>query len=205
MIGPARVLTGMSFALLGLLLLATEPDVPVPEAEAAEEPEPPPPVWEIYVGANGGLRVDQKSGGGGVMLGVNRKFVGFLRPELLVATGAYDAPFDYVIQIRIGARFELPLASPWKPYLWTAFAHNHESAMLAVKDDPLGHLFGLSEHGVHHRSGLELGLGLAYEVPRLTKWKIATRVGTRLTFAQFFGDSGPPRYLDFTMTVGVAI
>src|SRR5215210_1127828 len=124
----------MSFALLGLLLLATEPESVQTEAE----PEPPPPVWEIYV----------------------------------VASSAYDAPFDYVIQIRIGSRFELPLAGPWKPYLWTAFAHNHESPVKMVLSDPLGHIFGLSNHGVNHRSGLELGLGMAYEFPRFSPWRI---------------------------------
>jgi len=191
----------MSFALLGLLLLATEPESVATEAE----PEPPPPVWEIYVGASGGMRVDQTSGGGGVMVGVNRKFLDFIRPELMVATSAYDAPFDYVIQIRIGSRFELPLSSPWKPYLWTAFAHNHESPVKMVLQDPFGHIFGLSNHGVNHRSGLELGLGMAYEFPRFSPWKIATRVGTRLTFTQFFGDAGPPRYLDLTMTAGVCL
>ena len=190
----------MPHALLGLLLLATPPDV-----VEVEEPEPPPPVWEIYVGASAGLRVDQKSGGGGVLVGVNRKFINFIRPELMVATTAFDAPFDYIIQIRVGSRFELPLAGPWKPYLWTAFAHNHESAMVAVKDDPLGHLFGLSNHGVRHRSGVDLGLGLVYELPRLTPWKIATRAGARLTFTQFFADPYPPRYLDFTVTAGICL
>lgn len=198
----------MTLALLGLLLAIDPqpPPDPAQSVEAVEEPEPPPPVWEVYVGANGGARVDQQHGGGGVLLGVNRKFFNFLRPELMVATGAYDgATFDYVIQIRIGARFELPLDSPWKPYLWTAFAHNHESPWTMVIKDPAGHLFGLSNHGVHHRSGLDVGLGVAYEVPRLTKWKIATRVGSRVSFTQFFGDSQPPRYLDFMLTVGVAI
>ena len=202
----------MSLALLGLLLLATAeaeppPDAPTAEAvQVQEEPEPPPPVWEVYIGYLGGMRLDQKSGGGGVMLGVNRKFFNFLRPELMVATGAYDgATFDYVIQIRIGARFELPLDSRWKPYLWTGFAHNHESPWAMVVKDPLGHIFGLSNHGVAHRSGLDLGLGLVYEIPRVTRWRIATRVGARATFTQFFGDSGPPRYLDFVLTAGVGI
>jgi hypothetical protein len=199
----------MTHALLAALLAVSDaPPVEPAQSVAAvqEEPEPPPPVWEVYVGANGGMRVDNTSGGGGVMLGVNRKFFNFLRPELMVASSTYAGrTFDYVIQIRIGARFELPLDSPWKPYLWTAFAHNHESPWTMVVRDPFGHLFGLSNHGVHHRSGIDLGLGVAYEVPRLTKWKIASRIGSRLTFTQFFGDSGPPRYLDFTMTVGVAI
>jgi hypothetical protein len=194
----------MTAALLGLVLLATQPEAPPsPEVEQPAEVEPPPPVWELYVGALGGMRVDERGGGGGVMAGVNRKFLGFLRPELMVATSLESAPVDYLILIRIGARFELPLDSRWKPYLWTAFAHNHESAIDDVKNDPLGHLFGLSSAGVHHRSGGELGLGVAYEVPRLTRWKIASRLGARLTFTQFLPDPYPPRYLDLTVTAGL--
>lgn len=191
----------MTVALLGLLLASTE----APLVDEESVPEPPPPVWEIYVGALGGMRIDERGGGGGVMLGVNRKFFGFLRPELMVASSLESAPIDYLILIRIGARFELPLDGRWKPYLWTAFAHNHESAIGEVKNDPVGHILGLSSSGVHHRSGGELGLGLVYEVPRLTKWKIASRLGARLTFTQFLADPYPPRYLDLTLTAGVCL
>ncbi|MBK7860739.1 MAG: hypothetical protein IPJ65_19480 [Archangiaceae bacterium] len=197
----------MTLALLGLLLAVTDaPGTPAaPEVQSVEplEPEPPPPVWEIYVGMLGGMRVDERGGGGGVMVGVNRKFLGFLRPELMIASSLESQPFDYLILIRVGAWFELPLQSRWKPYLWAAFAHNHESGVEDVKRDPLGHLLGLSATGVHHRSGGELGLGLAYEVPRLTPWKIASRLGARLTFTQFMSDPYPPRYLDLTFTAGL--
>ena len=191
----------MTVALLGLLLAASE--APVVEDEAQKDP--PPPVWEIYVGALGGMRPDTRGGGGGVMVGVNRKFFNFLRPELMVATSLESAPIDYLILIRIGARLELPLDSPWKPYLWVAFAHNHESPVDEVKNDPLGHIFGLSSSGVHHRSGGELGLGLVYELPRFSAWRIATRLGGRLTFTQFLSDPYPPRYVDLTLTAGVCL
>jgi hypothetical protein len=204
----------MTFALLGLLLLATDPLPPLPpvvptppEVEGGEEVprELPAPVWEIYGGATGGVRVDRQNGGGGLMVGVNRKLAGFIRPELMIALSAFSGPADVLTLIRVGARFELPLALPWKPYLWVAFAHNHESSFDSFKADPLGHLFGLSGNGVNHRSGAEGGLGVAYEVPRFSKWRIASRVGARLTFTQFFGDPYPPRYLDFTLTAGICL
>src|SRR5689334_17743381 len=108
--GGRRVLTPhMTGLLLGLLLLAN-PEIADTEARLAAMP---PPVWELYVGTTSGLRVDKLNGGGGVMAGINRKFFNFIRPELMVATSLYDGPFDYLIQIRIGARFELPLESRW--------------------------------------------------------------------------------------------
>src|SRR5437899_12719893 len=132
----------MTAALLGLLLLASDPPPPgeplppvveTPRDEAFAPMDPP--LWEVYLGAIGGMRPDALGGGGGFMLGVNRKFFDFIRPELMIASTVVTAPIDYLILIRIGARFELPLGGPWRPYLWTAFAHNHESAVEDVAKD----------------------------------------------------------------------
>jgi hypothetical protein len=175
------------------LLLSAVPAVDEKQAPEADRP------WEIYAGALGGLRVDTRGGGGVGFIGVNRRFWIF-RPEIALGLGAYAQPADMLTTIRIGTRIELPLSGSIRPYAWVAFAHNHESSFVHVRMDFFGHLFGLSHEGVGHRSGLDLGLGVSWDTPL---WH--TRLGARLSFAQFFGDNLPPRYLDLSLTVGWTI
>jgi hypothetical protein len=187
---------------LGLLaaLLVSAIDAP----EVTEEPDSTEPLnWEIYGAAMGGLRLSEVGGGGSGVLGVNRRF-GWVRPELVVGMGLYDRPVELLILIRIGARIEWQRDGALKPYLWLAFAHNHESGLEHVKANPVAHILGVSEHGVRHRSGAEGGLGLSYDLPRMWKGRLAGRVGSRLTFTQFFADTGPPRYLDLSITTGLS-
>jgi hypothetical protein len=180
------------------MLLAAEPDV----AEVQQDRGPK--VWEAWVGVMGGMRLADPSGGGAVAVGFNRKFA-FVRPEVMIGLGAYAAPADMLTVIRIGARVEWPWGErPFKPYLWLAFAHNHESGFSDVAKNPIAQVFGLSEQGVHHRSGAEAGLGFAYELPRLLTDAIRGRVGARLTCTGFFGDTYPPYYLDLTVMTGIS-
>jgi hypothetical protein len=185
---------------------AVEPSNPEPmEAEPSVEQtqvDRSPKVWEAYVGVMGGMRLADPAGGGALSVGLNRKF-GFVRPELMVGLGAYAGPVEMLTVIRIGARVEWPWESRFKPYLWVAFAHNHESGIADVEKNPVTQVFGLSENGVHHRSGAEGGLGFTVALPRILTDLVLGRIGARLTFTNFFGDPYPPRYLDLTVTAGV--
>lgn len=185
-------------ALCAVLVLQAEPAVDDKQEDRG------PKNWEIYGAVMGGVRLSEQGGGGVAAIGVNRRFW-FVRPELMVGLGAYDKPADMLTVIRIGARLEWPFGeSAFKPYLWLAFAHNHESGFDDVKQAPLAQIFGLSEQGVHHRSGAEAGLGFSWQLPRILTDVVRGKIGARLTFTQFLGDSYPPRYLDLTLTAGLA-
>jgi hypothetical protein len=190
----------MTLLSLCAMLLVAEPEADVEDMQ----PDRGPKVWEVYAGVMGGMRVADPAGGGGFVVGLNRKFW-FFRPEALIGLGLYAQPVDMLTVIRIGTRVEWPWGEhAFRPYLWLAFAHNHESGIDNVIHDPVAQVFGLSEHGVHHRSGGEVGLGFDYELPRILTDTIRGKVGGRVTFTNFFGDDYPPRYLDFTGTVGIA-
>ena len=185
-------------ALALAALLASQPSI-----DAVEEPLPPlDPLWEVYLAATGGFRTDQPGGGGVGAVGVNRRIGRFIRPELMLGLGAYARPTDAVTAIRIGARFELPNQTRFKPYLWVAFAHNHETAFATAIQSPFDHILGLSENGVNHRSGFDAGLGVAYELPRFGRSSFAGRIGLRAVYTQMLG-AGPARQVDFTLTAGV--
>src|SRR5262249_37661696 len=124
--------------------------------------------------------------------------------EVMVGLGLYSQPVDMLTVIRIGTRVEWPWGeSAFRPYLWLAFAHNHESGIDNVIKDPVAQGLGLSEHGVHHRTGGGVGLGFAYELPKILTDVVRGKVGARATFTQFLMDSYPPRYLDLTGTIGI--
>ncbi len=175
------------------------------QAPVEEAAEPEPLKWEIFVGVGGGLRTDNPGGGGVGIIGVNRRLFSWLRPELSVGLGWYATPFDTVIPIRIGTRIEWPSDARLKPYLFIAFAHQHEMGFEDTKADPVGGLLGLSshgEHGVHHRSGLETGLGLSYDL--IHGHRFGLRVNLRASMTHLLGE-GPTRYVDLLGTVGLTI
>ena len=186
--------------LNALLVVATLiSQAPAEEPVAAPEPNK----WEIFVGLTGGLRTESTSFGGAGVLGINRRIFSWLRPELSVGLGLYDGPLDAVIPIRIGTRIEWPGDARVKPYLYVAFAHQHEMAWEHAKMDPVLGILGLSshgEHGVNHRSGLDTGLGLSIDVLRFGGFGL--RANVRASLVQLLGD-GPPRYIDVTGTVGL--
>ena len=169
-----------------------------PEAPVCEEP----PKWEVFFGALGGLRPDAIGGGGGGLIGVNRRLTSWLRPELSLGLGLYAGPGDVVTLIRIGTRLEWPSDARLKPYVWLAFAHNHEVAFESAAQHPVSSVLGLSEDGVNHRSGLDTGLGLSMDFPHRKDSRFGGRLNVRASLTHLLG-LGPPRYLDLTMSIGL--
>jgi hypothetical protein len=183
--------------VLALALAASEGPA-VSQAESKPTGETP---WELWMGLLGGVRPDSMGGGGIGELGVDRKVGRFFRPEIDVGLGAYAGPTLVETRFRIGTRLEYPRQGI-VPYLWAAFAHQHESAWSDVVSDPVADLLGLSTHGVNHRSGLELGAGASYDFPRRAHDRLAGRIGLRATMVQLWG-VGPPRYAEVLASVGV--
>ncbi len=183
--------------LLLVLLAQSQVQAPRPPIEPKE-----PPRWEVFTGVVGGLRPDTLGAGGGAVLGVNRALFSWLRAELLLGLGAYAQPVDVLTLIRLGARFEWPTASRLRPYVLVHFAHQHEAGWAHVAADALPVVLGLSEHGVQHRSGLETGLGLSYELPGRKGSGLSGRVSVRASVTHLLG-VGSPRYVDLATLVGL--
>ena len=53
-----------------------------------------------------------------------------------------------------------PQRTDVRPFLWLGLSHAHETAYQAIREDPAGTLLGESSAGVHHRGGVEAGLGV---------------------------------------------
>ena len=108
--------------------------------------------------------------------------------------------------IKIGARLEWPSDARIKPYLFLAFAHLHELGWEDAKADPIVGLLGLSshgDHGVHHRSGLDSGLGLSIDLTRhLAGSSFGARLNLRASMTSLMGE-GPSRYLDLMASLGM--
>ena len=182
-----------------LVFSALTSQAPVEEVQAPE-----PSTWELFVGLSGGVRTDTTSFGGIGHVGLNRRVFSWLRPEVSVGLGLFDGPLDAVIAIKIGARLEWPSDARVKPYVWLAFAHGHELGWEHAKMDPVGGILGLSshgEHGVNHRSGLDSGLGLSVDLPRVIG-RFGARANLRASVTHLLGD-GPSRYVDLFGTVGM--
>lgn len=160
--------------------------------------------WEVYWAAVGGIRPDATiTGGGGSFLGVSREIFSFLRAELSVGLGAYNAaPVDILTMIRLGARLEWPGLERWHPFISVAFAHQHESGWEHIKMDPIPAIVGLSEHHVNHRSGIETGLGVAYDLRGRKGLPIGGRIGVKASVTHLLG-TGSPRYVELTTLVGL--
>lgn len=189
----------MNFLVM-VLLAQAQLTTPQPEPLPKE-----PPKWEVFMGLQGGIRPDSLGGGGGALLGVNRQvFFNWLRAELSLGLGAYSQPVDVLTMIRIGARFEWPTQGRLRPFLSVNFAHQHEAGWEHVKLDPIPVVLGLSEHenGIHHRSGIETGLGLVYELRARKGSAISGRIGVKAAFTALLGE-GPPRYVDLTTLIGL--
>ncbi len=187
---------GMNFIVLMLLAQAQV-------ASTQHEPEPTePPKWEVFMGLQGGMRPDTLGGGGGALLGVNRQIFSWLRAELSLGLGVYSQPVDVLTMIRIGAKLEWPTQGRLHPFLLVNFAHQHEAGWEAVKMDPVPVVIGLSEHGVHHRSGVETGLGLAYDLPARKRAIFSGRIGVKASVTHLLGE-GSPRYVELTTLVGL--
>ena len=154
------------------------------------------------MGFQGGIRPDTLGGGGGALLGVNRQLLSWLRAELSLGLGAYSQPVDVLTMIRVGARLEWPTQGRLHPFVVLNFAHQHEAGWEHVAMDPVPVVLGLSEHGVNHRSGIETGLGLTYDLPLKKNSIISGRIGVKASLTSLLG-VGSPRYVDLTTLVGL--
>lgn len=194
-------------ALLVVSALISQAPAAEPEeaAPVVEEGPPAPHNWEVFVGLTGGLRTDNLGGGGIGLIGVNRRIFSWLRPELSVGLGWYATPLETVIAIKIGSRIEWPSDARVKPYLFVAFAHTHELGWEDTKRDPVSGVLGLSshgEHGVRHRSGLDTGLGLSFDLIRGKRF--GARLNVRASMTNLLGE-GPSRYVDLLASLGVTL
>jgi hypothetical protein len=175
---------------------------PAPEAKETAPIFPASPSkrrFEINTGASFAMRGLGTFGGNGT-LGISVRLLSFLRPEVVLGYGLYDAPFQLVTLIRAGLRGELPVEFPVRPYVWVAFAHNHEVPMDMVAMHPVESLLGTSEHGTHHRTGIEFGGGLSWDLVQFRDGGIGLRAGLRATGAIFLGND--PAYADLQVTLG---
>ncbi len=171
--------------------------------QLSDQPEKPSTRFELYTGVMGGVRPDTPGGGGVGLLGLDVALTKWLWPDLIVGAGAYSGPGDVVTLFRIGTRLVWPTESRLKPWLWLAFAHQHETLFANAKDHPVDSLLGLSENGVNHRSGFTAGVGLSYELPPGHGSKLAGRLQARLAWTELLG-VGSPRSIDALIGVGVA-
>jgi hypothetical protein len=157
--------------------------------------------FEVNTGASFGMRPASATTFGGTgTLGISFRVLSFLRPEVVLGYGLFDGPFDLVTIIRAGLRGELPLNFPVRPYVWVAFAHNHEVPMDMVALHPVESLLGTSEHGTHHRTGIEFGGGVSWDVVQFREAAVGLRAGLRATAAIFLGTG--PAYGDLSLTLG---
>lgn len=170
---------------------------------APQSKEPPP--WEIFIGAQAGVRPDTRGFGGVALFGVNRVFFGFLRPELWLGAGAYANATDVLTMFRGGVRFEWPGLTRWRPFVNVSYAHQQEAGWEHVKAAPGEVLLGLggASHSGHaasvrHRNGLEAGAGVAFDFPL---GRFALRLTVKGSFSHFF-EAGPPNYVELTSLLG---
>jgi hypothetical protein len=184
--------------MLTMTLLAVLAQVQV-EAHPPVQPLPP---TEVAVGLISGVRLGNSTTGVAGALMVNHQVTRWLRPELVLGTGPWLTPVEMLTIIRIGARLEWPLESRWHPYLWVAFAHSHETDWKDVAANPISSILGLSENGVRHRSGADLGLGLGVDLPKVRKDGMPGRLNVRASVVSLLG-SGPPVALELMATAGV--
>lgn len=189
----------MNFLVL-VLLAQAQAQVSSKRPEVPKEP----PKWEIFMGFQGGLRPDTVGPGGGALLGVNRQLLSWLRAEVSLGLGVYSQPVEVLTMIRIGARLEWPNLGRLHPFLVVNFAHQHEAGWEFVKADPFPVVLGLSEpHGaVHHRTGIETGVGISYDLFGRKGLPVSGRIGVKASLTSLLGD-GSPRYVDLTTLVGL--
>lgn len=163
------------------------------------------PPWEVFIGAQGGVRPDTRGFGGVALFGVNRVFFGFLRPELWLGAGAYANPTDVLTMFRGGVRLEWPGLKRWRPFINVDYAHQQEAGWEHVKAAPSQVLLGLGgvSHSGHaasvkHRNGIETGLGVAFDFP---VGRFALRLTVKASLTHFF-ELGPPNYVELTSLLG---
>lgn len=156
--------------------------------------------WEVAVGVVAGVRPQSLGIGGVGAVTVTRSLTSWLRLDGLVGTGVYSGPLDHVIVFRVGARLEWPTTGRFRPFLYVAFAHQHEASWRAFTEHTAHVVLSLSKH-VHHRSGVDTGVGFSVELPKSKSSALAGRISTRATMLHLMG-AGTPRSLDLTVMFG---
>jgi hypothetical protein len=158
--------------------------------------------WEVFGGLSATYRPMSAGVGGIGSLGVTRSIFPWLRAEINAGLGLASNPVDELTYIRIGTRLEWPTEMIVRPYVWVAFAHQHETPWESAKAHVVDTALGLSEHGTTHRSGLESGLGLSVDLFARKGLPIHGRVSARVTGVFLLG-SGAPITIDASTFVGL--
>lgn len=116
---------------------------------------------------------------------------------------------DFSLRLALGPRLDILRTASRKVRLIgeVAFVHMHEAPVSIWKDHPLESLAGSSDHGLHHRFGAEVGLGLI-----LTPWIDAkgwvarrSRILIRAAGQWLPDDHGRSFYFSATTALGLAI
>jgi hypothetical protein len=196
--------------LTTLLCVMATGTSPAPDAAALESPPAVAPASmglraEVKAGLSGGFRPGPMTGGGSGWLGFTYAITPVFRFEVDVGLGTFPTSEDLLTPIRIGTHIEWPREG-LVPYLWLALAHNHEVKFVDAMRNPIPTVLGLSEEGVVHRTGLDLGVGMQTDLPvsfpTLMKDAVHTRFGVRLSSTLLLG-AGPPASLDLVGTLGI--
>jgi hypothetical protein len=143
----------MLVSLVLATALAAAPDV-----RSTAAPEAPTP-WLAWAGLSSGVRTETAAPTGEGWIAISRSIAPHFRPELDLGLGYADGPQQVLGSMRLGMNFEFT-RGPATPFLWAAFAHNHEADVAAVKRDPVMVMLGLSMDGMQHRTGAEAGGGV---------------------------------------------
>lgn len=182
--------------LVAVALCSAPTVVSAPSVTPAEAPR-----WELFTALSGGMLLDSGAGAASSRIGVSRQVTAVFVPELQLLLSVAPGVETLATGIRLGARFELPREG-MRPYAYLAFAHQHEANFEHVAQEPLPIIFGLSENGVGHRTGADIGGGLVYDFPKVREQTLAGRAGVRLSTVALLG-AGAPLSVELLGTFGV--
>lgn len=159
------------------------------------------PDWEFFTAMSGGLQLDSRSGAMTGRIGLTRRVNSVVVPELHLLSGVTPNTEVIATGLRLGARFELP-RDGLRPFAYIAFAHTHETSFANAARAPVPILLGLSEEGVNHRTGADVGVGVVHDFPKLRPGTLAGRAGLRVNAVALLGH-GAPVTAELLWTFGV--
>lgn len=175
--------------MLNLLVAAALCSAPVvvssPEAHDAKVPD-----WELFTAMSGGLQLDSRAGAATGRIGLTRRVSPVVVPELHLLSGVTPNTETITTGVRLGARFEVPREG-LRPFAYVAFAHSHETTFGNAARAPVPILLGLSEDGVNHRTGADVGLGVVYDFPKIRPGSLAGRASLRANTVALLGHGAP--------------
>ena len=98
-------------------------------------------------------------------IGVSYRLADWIEPEAVIGTGVHGVDDVQVVdRFSFGSRFVFPV-DELRPFVWLALHHEHQAQWSAVMANPVGSTLGISEKGVAHYTGGEVGIGVAVPVP----------------------------------------